>query len=50
MAEKHDYRARLVEGDERAAWWERACAAWPDYATYQTRTERQIPVWVLERA
>jgi len=50
MAEKHDYRARLVEGDERTAWWERACAAWPDYATYQTKTERQIPVWVLERA
>ncbi|QOD94097.1 nitroreductase family deazaflavin-dependent oxidoreductase [Chryseoglobus sp. 28M-23] len=50
MAEKHDYRARLVEGDERAAWWARACAVWPDYATYQTKTDRQIPVWVLERA
>ena len=50
MAEKHDYRARLLEGEERALWWERACAVWPDYAQYQTKTERQIPVWVLERA
>ncbi len=48
MASKLDYRARLVEGDERAVWWERACAVWPDYAQYQLKTERQIPVWVLE--
>ncbi len=48
-AEKHDYRARLLEGDERALWWERACAAWPDYAKYELKTERVIPVWVLER-
>jgi deazaflavin-dependent oxidoreductase (nitroreductase family) len=50
MAEKHDYRARLVKGEERAVWWERACESWPDYAVYQTKTDRQIPVWVLERA
>ena len=49
MAEKHDYRARLLEGDERAAWWQRACAVWPDYANYQEKTERLIPLWVLER-
>ena len=50
LADKRDYRARLLEGDERAVWWERACAVWPDYANYQLTTERQIPVWVLERA
>ena len=50
LADKRDYRTRLLEGDERAVWWERACAVWPDYANYQLTTERQIPVWVLERA
>lgn len=49
MAQKHDYRARLVEGEERVTWWERSYAAWPDYAVYQTKTDREIPVWVLER-
>ena len=42
-----DYDAREVFGDEKAAWWERAVEAWPDYAEYQTKTERQIPVFVL---
>jgi deazaflavin-dependent oxidoreductase (nitroreductase family) len=42
--------AREVTGDERAEWWERAVAAYPPYAEYQRRTERQIPVFVLERA
>lgn len=42
-------RARLVTGDERAQWWERAVAAFPNYAEYQTKTEREIPVFVLER-
>lgn len=45
---KRDYRAREVIGDEKALWWERAVAAWPDYARYQTKTARQIPVFVLE--
>ena len=45
---KLDYTAREVTGDEKAVWWERAVATWPDYAKYQTRTERQIPVFVLE--
>jgi hypothetical protein len=35
-------------GDEKALWWERAVEAWPDYAAYQKKTERQIPVFVLE--
>ena len=48
-AEKHDYRAREVEGDEKALWWERSVAAYPPYAAYQKRTDRQIPVFVLER-
>lgn len=42
-----DYDAREVFGEEKAAWWERAVAAWPDYANYQTKTDRQIPVFVL---
>ena len=49
MSEKHDYTAREVTGDEKGPWWERAVAAWPDYAEYQTKTSRQIPVFVLER-
>ncbi len=42
-----DYEAREVFGDEKAVWWERAVEAWPDYAEYQTKTDRQIPVFVL---
>jgi deazaflavin-dependent oxidoreductase (nitroreductase family) len=45
---KLDYTAREVIGDEKAIWWERAVEAWPDYASYQTKTDRQIPVFVLE--
>jgi deazaflavin-dependent oxidoreductase (nitroreductase family) len=47
--ETHDYRAREVHGEEKAQWWERAVAAYPDYADYQKKTDRQIPVFVLER-
>ena len=39
--------AREVAGPERDAWWRRAVAAWPDYAEYQTKTDRVIPVLVL---
>ena len=42
-----DYEAREAVGEERATWWERALAAWPDYAEYQKKTDRQIPVFVL---
>jgi deazaflavin-dependent oxidoreductase (nitroreductase family) len=45
---RKDYLAREVTGDEKATWWERAVAAYPDYADYQQGTERQIPVFVLE--
>ena len=44
--EPFDVRVRELTGDERAAWWERAVAAYPPYAEYQQRTERQIPVFV----
>jgi deazaflavin-dependent oxidoreductase (nitroreductase family) len=46
--EPRDMTVRLVEGDEKAAWWERAVAAFPPYADYQRRTDRQIPVFVAE--
>ena len=45
---KRDYLARELGGDEKAVWWERAVETWPDYAKYQLRTKRQIPVFVLE--
>jgi deazaflavin-dependent oxidoreductase (nitroreductase family) len=48
--ERHDYTAREVHGAERDLWWERAVAAYPDYADYQERTDRVIPVFVLERS
>lgn len=47
-AERRDYDARLLEGDEHEAWWARAVEAWPDYAGYQSKTDRRIPVFVLE--
>ncbi|SMC92823.1 deazaflavin-dependent oxidoreductase, nitroreductase family [Lentzea albidocapillata] len=43
-----DYIAREVDGAERAEWWERAVAAYPSYAEYQEKTDRQIPVFVLD--
>ncbi|WP_078327011.1 nitroreductase family deazaflavin-dependent oxidoreductase [Mycobacteroides salmoniphilum] len=42
-----DYQAREVFGDEKAPWWDRAVEAYPPYAEYQTKTDRQIPVFVL---
>jgi deazaflavin-dependent oxidoreductase (nitroreductase family) len=44
----YEMTAREVSGDERARWWALAIDAWPPYADYQTKTERQIPVIVLE--
>lgn len=43
-----EYDARELAGDERTAWWERSVAAYPPYADYQKKTDRQIPVFVLE--
>jgi F420H(2)-dependent quinone reductase len=45
---KGDYSARVLSGDERALWWERSLAVWPDYAEYQMKTDREIPVFLLE--
>ncbi|MBV2357255.1 nitroreductase family deazaflavin-dependent oxidoreductase [Streptomyces sp. J2-1] len=45
---RQDMRAREVTGAEKAEWWERAVAAFPPYAEYQKKTEREIPVFVLE--
>ena len=47
---KRDFSARQATGDERALWWSRALEVWPDYASYQTKTEREIPIFVLEPA
>jgi deazaflavin-dependent oxidoreductase (nitroreductase family) len=44
---RKDYLSRIATGEERAAWWERAVATWPDYARYATLTDREIPVFVL---
>ncbi|NUR68175.1 MAG: nitroreductase family deazaflavin-dependent oxidoreductase [Streptomyces sp.] len=46
--EKWDMSAREVTGAEKAEWWERAVAAYPPYAEYQEKTDREIPVFVLE--
>ncbi len=47
---KRDMVAREVTGEEKASWWERAVAAFPNYADYQKNTDREIPVFVLEPA
>jgi len=43
-------RARTAAGEERERLWKLAAQQWPDYDSYQTRTEREIPVVVLERS
>ncbi|HEV7726307.1 MAG TPA: nitroreductase family deazaflavin-dependent oxidoreductase [Modestobacter sp.] len=47
--EPWDGAAREVTGAEKAEWWERAVAAFPDYADYQRKTDREIPLFVVER-
>ena len=49
-AEKHTYRVRVAEGEERAQWWERAVSVYSPYAEYQEKTDREIPIFLLERA
>jgi len=44
-----DVRAETLAADERRVWWELAVDAWPDYAAYQKRTDRQIPLVRLRR-
>jgi deazaflavin-dependent oxidoreductase (nitroreductase family) len=43
-------RARTAEGEERERLWQLVNRQWPDYDSYQTRTDREIPVVILERA
>ncbi|MGC0317934.1 nitroreductase family deazaflavin-dependent oxidoreductase [Kitasatospora acidiphila] len=47
---RQDMTARELSGEERDLWWARAVEAWPDYAEYQKKTDRVIPVFVLEPA
>ncbi len=44
---RQDMTAREITGEEKALWWRRAVEAFPDYAEYQTKTDREIPVFVL---
>ncbi len=44
---KKDYQAREVDGAEYDAWFARAVEAWPDYAEYQKKTTRKMPIFVL---
>ncbi|HEX3929825.1 MAG TPA: nitroreductase family deazaflavin-dependent oxidoreductase [Nocardioides sp.] len=46
--EPHGYTARLLSGDERREWWDYAVATWSTYGEYQKKTEREIPVFLLE--
>jgi deazaflavin-dependent oxidoreductase (nitroreductase family) len=45
-----EYVAREIEGEEYAVWWKRSVAAYPDYADYQQKTDRVIPLFLLEPA
>ena len=47
--ESFDFEVRELSGDERSTWWDRAVAAYPAYADYQQKTERQIPVFLATR-
>lgn len=47
--EPFDAHVRELSGDERAQWWERAVRAYPSYADYQEKTDRQIPVFLATR-
>jgi deazaflavin-dependent oxidoreductase (nitroreductase family) len=48
--DKFTARARTATTDEKPAMWEHMVQVWPDYANYQAKTDRDIPVVVLERA
>ena len=48
-AEKHTYRVRELDGAEYDDWWDHAVATWPTYAAYKEKTDRTIPLFLLER-
>ncbi len=45
---KQEMKVRELSGDEKARWWERAVEAFPNYADYQRKTDREIPVFLAE--
>lgn len=47
-AERRDYVAHEATGDEKVEWWARAVEVWPSYDDYQAKTDRVIPLFVLE--
>jgi F420H(2)-dependent quinone reductase len=47
--EPFDAQVRELSGPEREQWWDRAVAAYPPYAEYQEKTDRQIPVFLVTR-
>jgi deazaflavin-dependent oxidoreductase (nitroreductase family) len=47
--ERRAVRARVAEGEERERWWKKAVEVYPTYDSYQSYTERQIPVILLDR-
>lgn len=46
--EVRDYVAHEATGDEKTQWWAKATAVWPDYDSYQEKTDREIPLIVLD--
>jgi deazaflavin-dependent oxidoreductase (nitroreductase family) len=48
--EPKNFVAHEATGEEKALWWKRATATWPDYDDYQTKTDREIPLFVLDPA
>jgi deazaflavin-dependent oxidoreductase (nitroreductase family) len=46
-AELRDYTARVATPEEKAEWWPKATAVWPDYDEYQKKTDREIPLVIL---
>lgn len=46
--ERQGMVAREITGDEKAQWWQRAVTAYPPYTDHQAKTDRVIPVFVLE--
>ena len=49
-AEKHTYTVRELDGAEYDDWWDHAVATWSTYADYKLKTDRKIPLFLLERA
>jgi deazaflavin-dependent oxidoreductase (nitroreductase family) len=49
-ADRFRAQARTAEGDERERLWKRMAEIWPAYDDYRQKTDREIPVVVLERA